>query len=114
MNAQGYLPQYRGSAAASLAPAVINTSAVDRERDIKTAKESINGVMPLKAANFTPENRPINRDRSPRAILLSPESLGAEGYMRYITARAGDDKKIVESGWNSNTAGTGPVMGSDW
>ena len=125
--AQGYLPQYRGSAAASLAPAMITMNTLERENENtgmkagqlkisadNSSKISMEGVAPLIAANFSPENRPINRDRPHRPILASVESMGAEGYMRYLTQKAENDKKILEQGWNPNTTGTGPVMGSDW
>ena len=126
--AHGYLPQYRGSAAASLAPAMLNTmTTVEREDEaggtkidhIKISangdfKVSTEGVAQLIAANFLPENRPVNRDRPRRPIRASVETMGAEGYMRYLAQKAEDDKKILEQGWNSNTTGTGPVMGSDW
>jgi hypothetical protein len=126
--AQGYLPQYRGSAAASLAPAMLNMSTserkdetagmkVDEPKMVTTEngfKVSMEGVVPLIAANFLPENRPINRDRPRRPILASVETMGAEGYMRYLAQKADNDKKILEQGWNPNTTGTGPVMGSDW
>jgi hypothetical protein len=75
---------------------------------------STEGMAPLIAANFLPEDRPINRDRPRRPVRASVDSLGAEGYLRYITQKAEDDKRIVEEGWNSKTTGTGPVMGSDW
>ena len=125
--AQGYLPQYRGSAAASLAPTMITMNALEREDEnsamkadqVKASvdnsiKVSMEGAVPLIAANFLPENRPINRDRPHRPILASVESMGAEGYMRYLAQKAENDKKVVGQGWNPNTTGTGPVMGSDW
>jgi len=60
------------------------------------------------------ENRPLNRDRAPRSTRNSPDPVGAEEYMRYLTRKADEDQKIIEQGWNANTTGTGPVMGSDW
>ena len=129
--AQGYLPQYRGSAAASLAPAMLSPMAtmatIEREDDFGVSRVdqirmsangdfsvSTEGVAPLIAANFLPENRPINRDRPRRPVRASVETLGAEGYMRYLTQKAEDNKKIIDDSWNPNTTGTGPVMGSDW
>lgn len=117
--AQGYLLQYRGSAAASLAPAMLNIPGFERDDESSDAKEDpqhnpTNSIAPLIAANFLPENRPLNRDRPPRPIRPSPQTMGAEGYMRYISQKAEDDKVILEQGWNSKTTGTGPVMGSDW
>lgn len=113
--AQGYLPQYHGFAAASLAPAILTNPASERGIAPPTTKpdapkEYHGGVAPIVAANFLPENRPLNRDQIPR-----PERMGAEAYMRYLTRKADDDdQKIVEQGWNSSTTGTGPVMGSNW
>ena len=126
--AQGYLPSHRGSAAASLAPAMFNAlTTLERQDDsglmkidhIKISADgsfevSTEGVAPLIAANFLPENPPVDRDRPHRPVRASIETLGAEGYLRYLTQKAEVDKKIVEEGWNSNTTGTGPVMGSDW
>ena len=71
-------------------------------------------VAPLIAANFLPENRPLNRDRPRVPIRASPESMGAEAYMRHLAAKAEEDARIIAQGWDSNTTGTGPVMGSDW
>lgn len=112
--AQGYLPNYRGAAAASLAPAAFNVTATERNSERQGMKMNLpNGdsplvVAPLIAANFLPENRPINRDRR------SPDTMDAEGYTRYISQKADEDRKIIEQGWNANTTATGPVMGSDW
>jgi hypothetical protein len=107
--AQGYLPQYHGAAAASLAPAAFNIPTTERNSERNGMKMDVSsGIAPLIAANFLPENRPLNRDRP------APDNLGAEGYMRYISQKADEDQKIIEQGWNANTTATGPVMGSDW
>lgn len=105
--ATGYLPQYRGSAAASLAPTMMNASGAEREFEQPASnpglpKEFMDSSAQLSPANFLPENRPLGI--SERSTRPSPERLNAEGYMRYISQRAEDDKK----------GGTGPVMGSDW
>jgi hypothetical protein len=115
--ATGYLPQYRGSAAASLAPTIVNVSGAERELErpaskFGLSKEFTDNPAQLNPVNFLPENRPLSRDE--RSTRPSPEHLGAEGYMRYISQKAADDKKAIERGWNSNTTGTGPIMGSDW
>ncbi len=126
--AKGYLPSLRGTATASLVPAILNPlTTMEREYENGVVKTDIikisadgnlevstEGMAPLIAANFLPEDRPINRDRPRRPVRASVDSLGAEGYLRYITQKAEDDKRIVEEGWNSKTTGTGPVMGSDW
>ena len=108
--AQGYLPHYHGAAAASLAPAAFNIPVPDRsseQRDVK-ADVSFSEIAPTVVANLLPENRALNRNRP------APEGLGAEEYMRYVSQKAGEDKKIIEQGWNANTTARGPVMGSDW
>lgn len=103
--AQGYLPIYRGSAAASLSPTMGDHKA--------------NGTMGVPhhvAASFLPENRPLNPDDRPGLLhkRTSSENMGAEAYMRYLTNKADNDQRIIDSGWNTNTSATGPVMGSDW
>jgi hypothetical protein len=114
--AQGYLPLYRGAAAASLAPAALGgTAGIERDRERLTMKvDQANGTVPLVVSSFLAENRPLNGDRSPRLTRPSPDTMGAEGYMRYLSQKADEDQKIIEQGWNSNTTATGPVMGSDW
>jgi hypothetical protein len=116
--ARGYLPQYRGTAAASLAPAMLNIPAVKNgggNSDTKLPHPllSTTGVTPLIAANFLPENRPLYSDRSARPIRSSVEAMSAEAYARHL-AQKNEDQKILEQGWNSKTTGTGPTMGSDW
>jgi len=102
--AQGYLPIYRGSAAASLSPTMTDYKA-----------NSNNEAPGLLAAKTLPENQPLNVDgRSRVSIKTSTESIGAQTYMRYLANKADNDQKIIESGWNANTNATGPVMGSDW
>jgi hypothetical protein len=112
--AQGYLPQYRGSAAASLAPAMFHSPGRDGEHQTSKVEQppsSIDSIAPLIASNFLPENRPLNRDRSP---VRPSDTLGTEAYKRYLSRKADGDKKVIEQGWNANTTATGPVMGSDW
>jgi hypothetical protein len=114
--AQGYLPQYRGSAAASLAPTILNIGA---ERDVDQAttkvepwKES-NITGPLVVSSILSENHPLKRERSHRAIRPSPDG-GAEAYLRFLSPKPEQNETIIEQGWNANTTATGPVMGSDW
>jgi hypothetical protein len=88
--AQGYLPQYRGSAAASLAPAIVNFTTGERDGERTMAKadvthDSATGVAPSHAANFLPENRPFSRNRLQRPTLPPAENMRAEEYMRYLT-----------------------------
>jgi hypothetical protein len=112
--AQGYLPPYFGSAAASLTPSAMNKQYLDTDgehtgtkRDPSKNVTSLSGM----ATSFLPENRPFNSERYHRAI--SPATT-AEGYMRYLSDKDEKDKQIVESGWNANTTGIGPVSGPDW
>ena len=118
--AQGYLPQYRGSAAASLAPTVLNIPSAERDSErsttkVDTAKDTLFGLTSFTAANFLPENRPLSRDRTQRPIAASADALDAEGYLRTV-GRMGDDNNIedVEQGWSGKTSGSGPVMSSEW
>ncbi|CAL3962689.1 unnamed protein product [Diplocarpon coronariae] len=98
--AQGYLPPYGGSAATSLAPA-------------ESGKISASVVTSSMAANLQSENRPFNQQRNSRA----PDTMNAEGYLRYITNKgiSQDDLKILEQGWNPYTTRTGPTgPGEEW
>jgi hypothetical protein len=118
--AQGYLPQYRGSAAASLAPARVNLPAGERDSERLTAKpeltqDSAGGLGSFNAATFLPENRPMARNRLQRPTPPPAESMGAEEYMRYLSQKNESDKKGLEKKWNTEEeSGTGPVSGSDW
>ncbi|KUJ22947.1 uncharacterized protein LY89DRAFT_162151 [Mollisia scopiformis] len=111
--AQGYLPPYRGSAAASLAPAVMNMQHTDSDGEnggSKRDSKHFSGPAQAMATSFLPENRPFNSERIPRAAPTSE----AESYMRYLTTKEENDKRIIEQGWNANTTGVGPITGSDW
>jgi hypothetical protein len=117
--AQGYLPQYRGSAAASLAPAIVNFTTGERDGERTMAKadvthDSATGVAPGHAANFLPENRPLSGNRLQRPTPSPTENMGAEEYMRYLTQKDELDKKLLEKQWNADESGTGPISGSDW
>lgn len=112
--AQGYLPQYRGSAAASLAPSVMNLQHTDSDssevtgpkRDVKRFPVA----APVMATSPLPENRPFTSEQVPRAA-SHPD---AESYTRYLATKDENSKQIIEHGWNSNTTGRGPISGSDW
>ncbi|KAH7346504.1 hypothetical protein BKA65DRAFT_278292 [Rhexocercosporidium sp. MPI-PUGE-AT-0058] len=98
--AQGYLPQYRGSAAASLAPA-----------DYVPYKSAS-----AKVTNLQSENRPISQDRYERNGTPAPESMSATEYLRYVSAKGYEtEKATIDAGWNSNTTARGPVQaGEEW
>lgn len=118
--AQGYLPQYRGSAAASLAPAMFRIPTPERDHEHLSSKTELPNpsadiIIPASASRVLPENWPLHRSQSPRLIRPATNTLGAEEYMRcIISQKADEDKRIIERGWNARTTATGPVMGSDW
>lgn len=101
--ATGYLPQYRGSAAASLAPTIMNASGAERELERHISKSGLsNEFKEVSPVNFLPENRPLSR--SEHSTRPSPEHSGAERYMRYVSQKDADQKGTE----------TGAVIGSDW
>ena len=112
--AKGYLPQYRGSAAASLSPAILNVAGLDRGQDSSTSK--IDSPKVANGSSFgvraLSENRPLSR--AIPIVRPPPDSMDAEDYMRYLSQKAADDQFVKEHGWNTNTTGTGPVNGADW
>lgn len=82
--AQGNLPQYRGSAAASLAPAMLNVLAYQRDVDYPTLKsetstEGLAVLSPMVVSSTMAENRPLHGYSS------STGGFGAEDYMRHLT-----------------------------
>ena len=90
--AQGYLPQYRGSAAASLAPAMLNHATVDRDSEglraaSEITKESIGGLSIVPTQIILPENRPLNTDRIQALSTLGGDTMRAENYMRYLAQK---------------------------
>jgi len=110
--AQGYLPQYRGSAAASLSPTILNVAGFDRGLGHSSSKIESPRVVDGSGVRVLSENRPLSR--AIPIVRPPPESMDAEAYMRYLTQKAADDQQIKEHGWNTNTTGTGPVIGPDW
>ncbi|KAH8601441.1 hypothetical protein B0O99DRAFT_589482 [Bisporella sp. PMI_857] len=107
--AQGYLPAYRGSAAASLI-----SGSFDQRIN------STVGTASLAVANFLPENcRLHNDDRLRGSTKTSAGLLNAEEYIRSLASRTvldkpNDNQKISDARWNTDTKAMGPVMGSDW
>lgn len=118
--AQGYLPPYRGSAAASLAPTMANVPTFARDgSDRYMSKGEMSygsvGVSPLNAASFLPENLPLIGNRLRRPTPPPADSMGAERYMRYLTQKdVAEQRGAAEKNLNSNTSGTGPASGSGW
>jgi hypothetical protein len=117
--AQGYLPQYHGSAAASLAPAMFSIPTPERggvplNPKTELSIPTVDCAIPLNAANCLAENQPLNRNGSPRLIQPLSDAPGCEGYMPYLSQKADEDKRIIDQVWNSSTNAAGPVMSSDW
>ncbi|KAL2069633.1 hypothetical protein VTL71DRAFT_14312 [Oculimacula yallundae] len=98
--AQGCLPQYRGTAAASLAPA--------EYVPYKAA--------PSTATNSQAENRPVDQDKYDRHSNPASDTMSATEYLRYVSAKAYEtEKSIIDRGWNANTTAFGPVRaGEEW
>ncbi|KAE8453154.1 hypothetical protein EG329_011221 [Mollisiaceae sp. DMI_Dod_QoI] len=113
--AQGYLPPYRGSAAASLTPTAMNlqhpTLDVENIGSKHDAAKPFSSPTPAIATSFLSENRPFNSERFPRATVPPND---AEAYMRYLALKDENNKQIFEQGWNPETTGTGSVSGSNW
>lgn len=111
--AQGYLPPYRGSAAASLNPAAMNLQhrGSDGEGVGLKANKQFSGHSSTMASSYLPENRPFNAGRFLRAV---PPTTSAEGYMGFTATKEEEDKTVTEAGWNPNTTSRGPITGSDW
>jgi hypothetical protein len=106
--AAGYLPQYRGSAVASLAPTISNVVA-QRELEGILAKPHMLRENSI-SSTFSAENRPLNH-----SVGAESPNTGAEGYLRSLSRKAdGDRKKTIVQGWNSNASGLGTSMTADW
>ncbi len=115
--AQGYLPQYRGSAAASLAPAMLNLPTVDRDGErliFKDAKDAVGSISPMVVSSYLPENLPLNRDRTRRPSPTTVDGFGAESYMRYLSQKDDMDKRTVDAGLAGTASAAGPVVSAGW
>jgi hypothetical protein len=90
--AHGYLPQYSGFAAASLAPSTHNNMG----RTGRSGSHSSGRV----------ENQPLPRNLPHKGLASAAE---------HLKNVKGKEKEIVDHGFNPNTEGVGPVYGgSDW
>lgn len=104
--AQGHLPAYRGTAAVSLLPAMLNVTGVAHEMNTSASELQqplvVNGsTIPIKTPKPVSENsRPLSRAIP---IVRPPDNLDAESYMR-----------LIHNKQDITRTGTGPVMGSDW
>jgi hypothetical protein len=105
--AAGYLPQYRGSAVASLAPTISNVVAQRDIEGLQTKPQILREHST--SSSFSTENRPLNHSGAHDNLNNS-----AEGYLRSLARKADDDKKIAEQGWNANSSGLGTGMTSNW
>lgn len=97
---------------------MLNISNYEREscqQSPKTEQQShsLDAILPITTKKFLCENRPLNRDRSPQPASPMIDGLDAEGYLRYLNLKAEVDKRVTEQGWKVNTAGAGPVIGSE-
>ncbi|EPE25631.1 hypothetical protein GLAREA_01543 [Glarea lozoyensis ATCC 20868] len=105
--AAGYLPQYRGSAVASLAPTISNVVA---QRDVEGLQNKPQILREHStSSSFSTENRPFNQ-----SVAHDNLNHSAEGYLRSLARKADDDKKTAEQGWNANSSGLGTGMASNW
>lgn len=105
--AQGYLPQYRGAAAASLAPSIIGANTPSR----KFEKNFISGNNGRSnRTNSRASNRTENRAPS-RMTTADDDDMRAADLLRRIREQ---DTAILNQSWNSKTKGIGPIHGSDW
>lgn len=112
--AQGYLPPYRGSAAASFTPTIMNSQNPGLGADNMGARHGgklfIDPTSAM-ASSFLSENVPFNLERCPRSI-IPPQN--AEAYMRYLAGLKDEDSRQVgEQGCNANASGTRSVNSSD-
>lgn len=117
--AQGCLPQYRGSAAASLVPAMLSHYSPGRDGEYGSLKveqpgHSGDGTTAVPGSDFLTENRPLHWDQSPHTIRSSSNTPGAEEYMRYLAQKADQDKRAIKHGWNAFTTTTGTITGPNW
>ncbi|RDL37318.1 uncharacterized protein BP5553_04751 [Venustampulla echinocandica] len=112
--ATGYLPHYHGSAVASLAPNTSNVSETEQAVELRSSKHDLSRDMVNPGADLLSENRPLTGARPQRRNHDPTGSMGAEGYLLLVSQKAEKDKKTVEQGWNANTTGAGPDMGSSW
>jgi hypothetical protein len=102
--ARGYLPLYRGSAVASLAPAMLNHANPDRDsqRCLETMKDAGNILNSLTSAvDILSENRPPHLERPQLQAFQGCEDLGAQEYMRYLAQKDDKNKKILRDSLNS-------------
>jgi hypothetical protein len=104
--AQGYLPQYHGSAAVSLGPpATVNS--LQAPMPIQADAET--DIRPGSTNSQRTENRP-----PPRMSPLTKNPASATDLLRRL-ARLQQDQNQQEDEWGTKPDGIGPIFGdSDW
>lgn len=99
--AQGFLPQYRGSAAASLTPTMMNNTVADRDLSYsQSGSESVNDMGKATVAfmhtDVLAENRPPQMSRRSYQVTGGSEDSGAQEYMRHIAQKDDKNKKMID------------------
>lgn len=102
---EGYLPQYRGSAATALAPSISSINASSQGLDNINIEEGKSGRETF-ATSVRTENRPPLIQAHPSRDVASATDL-----LRRLNRQ---DKEHHDPGFNANTTGIGPTFGSDW
>jgi hypothetical protein len=108
--ARGYLPPYRGSAAASLAPSISNIIAPTL--GLERAASCCDGDIPShpdSSDSILTENWPF-----PHSVAPIGNSMSAVRQLRRTGRLVKDHKDSSDSGLDQYTAGTGPVDSSEW
>jgi len=97
-HAHGYLPQYRGFAAASLAPTISNASTSDHGFEAATGMTKESAIAsPAVVSSTLPENRPLRR--STRNIGdIRTDGMDAQDYMRYLAKKDDEGRTAAEQG----------------
>lgn len=106
--AQGYLPQYRGSAAVALAPSMSSVNASSQGRDnYNPFAEASKTNRANSIASLRAENRPPLVPAHPHR-----DTTSAADLLRRINRQ---EKELHhDPGFNANTTGVGPTFSSDW
>lgn len=108
--ARGFLPLYRGSAAASLAPSINTITAPSM--GLEKSSQCYGDDMPShpdSGDSTLAENRPLSC-----LTAASKDSLGSPHKLWRTKRSAKDHKDNINSRLDQHTAGTGPVGGSEW
>jgi hypothetical protein len=104
--AQGYLPNYSGSAVSSMS----NTDAYTKAVDYDTIFEVTDNIKRPDSFAARTENRPPLIHKVSASSSTTPMS--AADLLRKTIKK--ERKEHRDAGFNENTAGVGPTFGSDW